>query len=107
MELQNIVIDFKNNQITSMYENIHYGVEDVANDIVDVKVEFAEAYNIDFDFVVVQLSQDQHLDVPRILCNETSPITIQSIAEEHPTLFSKLRNIRLKVEESIQTKLDR
>lgn len=102
MNLQNIVIDFNSDTVTTMYENKHYTIETVLTDIINVKTQFTAAYNIDFDFVVIQLSEDQHLCVPRIICNELPPIDIQTIEEEHPSLLVELRTIRASIESELQ-----
>lgn len=102
MNLQNIIIDFNSNTVTTMYENKHYAIDTVLTDINSVKTQFTAAYNIDFDFVVVQLSEDQHLCEPRIICNELPPITIQSIETDHSALLSELRTIRASIESELQ-----
>ncbi len=102
MNLQNIIIDFNSNTVTTMYENTHYTIDNVLTDINNIKTQFIAAYNIDFDFVVVQLSEDQHMDVPRIICNEIAPISIQSIEDEHPALLVELQTIRASIESELQ-----
>ena len=102
MNLQNIVINFNSDTVTTMYENTHYTIETVLTDIINVKTQFTAAYNIDFDFVVIQLSEDQHLCVPRIICNELPPIDIQTIETEHTALAVALQTMRDAIESELQ-----
>ena len=103
MELQNIVVDFKENTTTTMYQDVHYTV-DVMSEIEPVKVEFELAYGITFDRAVVQLTEDQSLCEPRILCqkaDEQTIITIADIRDNHPALMLQLEEIRLLIEEQL------
>ena len=102
MNLQNIIIDFNSDTVTTMYENKHYTLGTVLTDIINVKTQFTTAYNIDNDFIVVQLSEDQHLCVPRIVCNELPPIDIQAIETEHPALAVALQTMRDAIESELQ-----
>jgi hypothetical protein len=101
MELQNIVIDFIKNTTSTMYQDVHYDV-DVTSEIEPVKIEFELAYGITFDRSIVQLTEDQHLSEPRILCqkeDEQTIITITDIRDNHPALMLQLEEIRLLIEE--------
>lgn len=103
MELQNIVVDFIENTTSTMYQDVHYDV-DVMSEIEPVKIEFELAYGITFDRAVVQLTEDQHLSEPRILCQETDEqtiITIADIRDNHPALMLQLEEIRLLIEEQL------
>jgi hypothetical protein len=103
MELQNIVVDFIENTTSTMYQDAHYDV-DVLAEIEPVKIEFELAYGITFDRAVVQLTEDQHLSEPRILCQEVDEqtiITIADIRDNHPALMLKLEKIRLLIEEQL------
>lgn len=103
MDLQNIVINFIDNTVTSMYQDVHYDV-DVMSEIEPVKTEFELAYDIIFDKAVVQLTEDQHLSEQRILCqkeNEQTIITIADVRDNHPALMLQLEEIRLLIEEQI------
>ena len=102
MNLQNIIIDFNSDTVTTMYENKHYTIDTVSTDIINVKTQFTTAYNIDNDFIVVQLSEDQHLCVPRIVCNELPPIDIQTIETEHPALAVALQTMGDAIESELQ-----
>ncbi len=107
MNLQNIVIDFNENKTTSLFEDKHYEV-DVLDSIQLIEQSFKDAYNADFSKVVVQLSEDQHMCEPRILCQSDSGtqfITILDIATNHAELFQEFRNIRLQIEEKITEQL--
>jgi hypothetical protein len=103
MELQNIVIDFKQITTSTMYKDVHYDV-DVMSEIEPVKIEFEVAYGITFDRAIVQLTEDQHLCEPRILCqtdiNQTI-IIIVDIRDNHPTLMLELDKIKLLIEEQL------
>ena len=103
MELQNIVVDFIENTTSTMYQDVHYDV-DVMSEIEPVKIEFELAYGIVFDKAVVQLTEDQHLSEPRILCQEADEqtiITIADIRDNHPALMLQLEEIRLLIEEQL------
>ena len=103
MELQNIVVDFIENTTSTMYQDAHYDV-DVLSEIEPVKIEFEIAYGITFDRSVVQLTEDQHLCEPRILCqkeDEQTIITIVDIRDNHPSLMLELDKIKLLIEEQL------
>lgn len=103
MELQNIVVDFIENTTSTMYQDVHYDV-DVMSEIEPVKIEFELAYGIVFDKTVVQLTEDQNLSEPRILCQEADEqtiITIADIRDNHPALMLQLEEIRLLIEEQL------
>lgn len=103
MELQNIVVDFIENTTSTMYQDVHYDV-DVMSEIEPVKIEFELAYGITFDRAVVQLTEDQNLSEPRILCQEADEqtiITIADIRDNHPALMLQLEEIRLLIEEQL------
>jgi len=105
MELQNIIVDFINNEVFSMFNEEHYKV-DILDSILPIKEEFEATYGITFEKVVVQLTEDQHLCEPRILCQnqdeDLAPITLASIKAEHPDLMTTLHNMRLDIELKIQ-----
>jgi hypothetical protein len=109
MELQNITVDFVKNEVFSMFNEEHYQV-DVLDSILPVKVLFENTYNIAFEKVVIQLTEDQHLCEPRILCqnpgNDLPPINLADIKVEHPDLMLALHNIRLEIEVKIQEQID-
>lgn len=104
MELQNIVVDFKENKTSTMYQDIHYFV-DVMAEIEPVKIEFEIAYGILFDVAVIQLTEDQHMSEPRILCQKDIDtlliVTIEDIRINHPTLMLKLIKIKTLIEEQL------
>jgi hypothetical protein len=103
MELQNIVVDFIENTTSTMYQDVHYDV-DVMSEIEPVKIEFELAYGIVFDKTVVQLTEDQNLSEPRILCQEADEqtiITIADIRDNHPALMLELEKIKLLIEEQL------
>jgi hypothetical protein len=103
MELQNIVVDFIENTTSTMYQDVHYDV-DVLAEIEPVKIEFELAYGITFDRAVVQLTEDQHLSEPRILCqkeDEQTIITIADIRDNHLALMLQLEKIKLLIEEQL------
>jgi hypothetical protein len=103
MELQNILVDFKENTASTMYQDEHYNV-DVIAEIELVKIEFELAYGITFSRAVVQLTEDQHLSEPRILCqkvDEQTIITIADIRDNHPALMLELDRIKLLIEEQL------
>lgn len=103
MELQNIVVDFIENTTSTMYQDVHYDV-DVMSEIEPVKIEFELAYGITFDRAVVQLTEDQHLSEPRILCqkvDEQTIITFADIRDNHLALMLELEKIRLLIEEQL------
>lgn len=107
MNLQNIAIDFDENKVTSLFEDKHYTV-DVFENVQIVEQSFKDSYGVDFTKVIVQLSEDQHMCEPRILCqteNSTEFITIQDVVTNHPELFSDLRNIRVLIEEQVSNQL--
>jgi hypothetical protein len=103
MELQNIVVDFIENTTSTMYQDVHYDV-DVMSEIEPVKIEFELAYGIVFDRAVVQLTEDQNLSEPRILCQEADEqtiVTIADIRDNHPALMLELEKIKLLIEEQL------
>ena len=103
MELQNIVVDFNDKTTTTMYQDIHYNV-DVMSEIEPVRIEFELAYGIVFDRSVVQLTFDQSLSEPRILCMKDEGLTIVTIEDvriNHPSLMLELDKIKLLIEEQL------
>jgi hypothetical protein len=107
MNLQNIIIDFIENKVTSLCEDKHYNVE-VLENVLNIEQTFKDTYKVDFNKVVVQLSEDQHMCEPRILCqheDKTDFVTILDIATNHSELFLELRNIRILIEEKITKQL--
>jgi len=103
MELQNIVINFKENTTTTMYVDVHYDV-DIMSEIEPFKIELELAYGIIFDRSIIQLTEDQHLCEPRILCqkeDEQTIITIADIRDNHPALMLELDKIKLLIEEQL------
>jgi len=109
MELQNITVDFVKNEVFSMFNEEHYQV-DVLDSILPVKVLFENTYNIVFEKVVIQLTEDQHLCEPRILCqnpgDDLPPINLADLKLEHPDLMLALHNIRLEIEVKVQEQID-
>jgi hypothetical protein len=109
MELQNITVDFVKNEVFTMFNEEHYQV-DVLDSILPIKEEFEATYGITFEKVVVQLTEDQHLCEARILCqnpgDDHAPITLASIAAEHPELMATLHNMRLAIEVKVQEQID-
>ena len=103
MELQNIVVDFNDKTTTTMYQDIHYSV-DVMSEIEPVRIQFELAYGIVFDRAVIQLTFDQSLSEPRILCmkdNELTIVTIEDVRINHPSLLVELNKIRTLIEEQL------
>ncbi|GEM_PF-2625524 len=109
MNLQNIVIDFTENKVSTMFEEKHYSI-DIIDRILPVKNAFENAYNIVFIKSVIQLSEDQHMCQSRVLCisdkEEISFVTIIDIARNHLALFNELREIRLLIEEKLTVLLN-
>jgi hypothetical protein len=109
MELQNITVDFVKNEVFTMFNEEYYQA-DVLDSILPIKEEFEAIYGIIFEKVVVQLTEDQHLCEARILCqnpgDDHAPITLASIATEHPDLMLTLRNMRVDIELHLQELLD-
>lgn len=108
MELQNIVINFTDSTVNTMFEDKHYSVNAIEN-ILPIKETFSTTYNIDFDFVVVQLTEEQHLSEARILLsknNDTSFITLLDVSTKHPELYLELKNIRAIIEAELTTLLN-
>lgn len=108
MNLQNIVIDFTESKVSTMFEDKHYDV-DIIDNILPVKNAFETAYNLVFVKTVIQLSEDQHMCKPRVLCindkEEVSFVTIIDIARNHTVLFLQLKSIRELVEEEVSKQL--
>lgn len=103
MELQNIVIDFNNNTTTTMYEDVHYTV-DVMEELIPLRIEFELAYKIVFDRVVVQLTLDQSLSEPRILCmkdEDLTIITINDVEINHNNLYIQILEVKQLIENQI------
>lgn len=103
MELQNIVVDFNDKTTTTMYQDIHYSV-DVMSEIEPVRIQFELAYGIIFDRAVIQLTFDQSLSEPRILCmenDELTIITIEDIRTNHHDLMLELDKIKLLIEQQL------
>lgn len=108
MNLQNIIINFTDSTVSTMFEDKHYSI-DAIESILPIKETFSTAYNLDFDFVVVQLSEDQHLSEPRILLSkndEISFINISDVAINHNELYLELKNIRTIIEEELSALLN-
>lgn len=109
MELQNIVIDFNNNSVSTMFNDKHYSIDNVLTQIGTVETAFKEAYNVDFDFVVVQLTEDQHESEARIRCQkneDVSLIPLIDIATNHSELYLELKSIRVSIETELQNILN-
>lgn len=109
MNLQNIVVDFKASKLHTLYEGKHYEFDAVVETLLPIKQEFSTAYNIDFDFVVAQLTEDQHLDVPRFVCNkdgENTIISIQDVRDNHLQILVDLQGIRATIEQELTTLLN-
>ncbi len=107
MNLQNIVIDFNESLVSSLFDDKRYDV-DVLENVLHIEQTFKNAYSVNFTKVVVQLSTDQHGCKPRILCqseNKTEFISILDVATNHPELFLELKNIRTIIEEKITEQL--
>lgn len=103
MELQNIVVDFNDKTTTTMYQDKHYNV-DVMSEIIPLRTQFELAYGIIFNRVVVQLTYDQSLSEPRVLCLhdfDTIIITIEDIKIKHPNLFNEMNRVKILIEEQI------
>jgi hypothetical protein len=103
MELQNIVIDFNENTTTTMYQDVHYTV-DVMEELIPLRIEFELAYKIVFDRVVVQLTLDQSLSEPRILCmkdEDLTIITINDIEINHNNLYIQILEVKQLIENQI------
>ncbi len=108
MKIQNIVIDFENNTVSVMFEDKHYTI-DIIEIILPVKTVFEAAYNVSFDSIVIQLTEDQHLCVPRILCRKIDQITfipLLDMATNQTDLFEELKSIRLAIEEKLNNLLN-
>jgi hypothetical protein len=109
MELQNITVDFVKNEVFTTFNEEHYQV-DILDSILPVKVLFENTYNIAFEQVVIQLTEDQHLCEPRILCqnpgDDHPPINLADLRAEHPELMLALHNIRLEIEVKVQEQID-
>ena len=105
MELQNITVDFVKDEVFSMFNEEHYQV-DVLDSILPVKVLFENTYNIAFEKVVIQLTEDQHMCEARILCQNPgdnhAPITLLDLKTEHPSLMLALHEIRLEIEIKVE-----
>lgn len=103
MELQNIVIDFNENTTTTMYQDVHYTV-DVMEELLPLRIEFELAYKIVFDRVVVQLTLDQSLSEPRILCmkdEDLTIITINDIEINYNNLYIQILEVKQLIENQI------
>ena len=103
LELQNIVIDFNENTTTTMYQDVHYTV-DVMEELIPLRIEFELAYKIVFDRVVVQLTLDQSLSEPRILCmkdEDLTIITINDIEINHNNLYIQILEVKQLIENQI------
>jgi hypothetical protein len=109
MELQNITVDFVKDEVFTMFNEEHYQV-DVLDSILPVKVLFENTYNIAFEKVVIQLTEDQHMCEPRILrqnpADDLSSINLADLRAEHPDLMLALHNIRLEIEVKVQEQID-
>ncbi len=108
MNLQNIIINFTDSTVSTMFEDKHHSIDAIGS-ILPIKKTFSTAYNLDFDFVVVQLSEDQHLSEPRILLSkndEISFVTIVDVATNHADLYLELKNIRAIIETELSTILN-
>jgi hypothetical protein len=109
MELQNITVDFVKDEVFTMFNEEHYQV-DVLDSILSIKVLFENTYNIAFEKVVIQLTEDQHMCEARILCQNPgdnhAPINLADLRAEHPDLMLALHNIRLEIEVKVQEQID-
>lgn len=95
MNLKNIIIDFLNNENSVMFDEKHYGI-DTIEEIENFKTMIEIAYNVTFDRLIFQLSFDQHLSDPRILCigdENQSIIHINDIETNNIDIFESLQSI--------------
>jgi hypothetical protein len=107
MDLQNIVIDFDTNTVTTYLGNKLYEV-DLIDEILVVKSSFELAFNVTFSKVVIQLTEDQHYSEPRILCqsvNEQTTVKFADISVNHAELFTSLHDVRILLESELNKQL--
>jgi hypothetical protein len=100
MNLQNIIVDFNENFVSTMYENKHHLIG-VMEEALVVRQEFQDFYGVSFDRVVIQLTEDQHGCEPRILCQSEDNQSVVTFAEMRSTnlgLLGKLQTIRGNIE---------
>jgi hypothetical protein len=103
MELQNIVVDFYGKKTITMYNDKHYDV-DVISEMERVRIKIELEYDIIIDKVIIQLTFDQSLSEPRILCindGEITIITFEDIKINHPSLSVELNEIITLIEEQL------
>ncbi len=107
MNLQNIVINFLENNFSVMYEDKETNLNSIES-LEQIKSDFGLAYDILFDKIIVQLTFDQHYSEPRILCmldGATTIILMSDVVNEHPEIYITLKDIRLNIETELQYKI--
>jgi len=107
MELQNIIIDFKENKLNTLFNNEHINL-DFIDELIELKESFSLSFDIDFDRVVVQFTEEQHLSEPRVICSKDLEIYIFSfgkISTDDNLLFQKLKDIRVLIEDQLTNKI--
>ncbi len=108
MELQNISIDFKSGVVCSYYDKVLHKAFKISN-MDALKSELESSYGVTADAVVIQYTDDQHLDHPRIVVNGSSVLPVVDklivISYEREDLKTELDMCRTEIELELQTRL--
>jgi hypothetical protein len=114
MELQSIIIDFLSEDIFVLFDNKINNLN-LISDAQILKEEFNILYRIDFDKVIVQITDDQHMSEARLLCfkNNDNPnlmitkiITLNEISKKHIELYNSFKSFRDIIETELKKQLD-
>lgn len=111
MELQNIVFDFKNNNVYSLYSGTNYQITSVSNlSLVKSNLDAQAGFSVDVS--IIQYTIDQHGDVPRIISKtipldplEESQHNITNISNSSVDLVSAINAAKTEIEADITNQI--
>ena len=114
MELQSIIIDFLSDEVLVLFNDKINNLNLISN-VQSLKNKFNILYPIDFDKVIVQITEDQHMSEARLLCfkNNDNPnlmittiITLNEISTKHIELYNSFKSFRDIIETELKKQLD-
>jgi hypothetical protein len=101
MNLQSIFIDFDTDSVGILFEDKLYPIGTILPSVVAVEDSFKTAFGVDFSRVVIQLTDEQHGEQPRIVCQIGEDVSIINLAKfvaEQPALYVEIQAIRVELE---------
>jgi hypothetical protein len=102
MNLQNIILNFEDETIKSMFEDKHYDI-DITFDFELMKSFLTQGVKL----LVVQISEDQHLSEKRIVLlleNGNEIMNFSEIQNNKVDLYNKINELELSCIEQLQEK---